>query len=259
MMSSAAARKHSMGILIFTVLTVLLGGCSASQVVDLHTAGSGTAEVTIQLHPAFADYLEDLTATLGTAPGAMTGESEIFDLTAIAAGFAAEPGIDLLSATSPDRETLHLHVRFAPLPGIISQRESVFTEVLDFTPLPRGRRQMTVRLNSVAVARLLRFAGIDPFVAESLLPPSGDMTAAEYLEYLVWALEEYHPAEELRRIIPDSAVDSRVQVAGTIQTQRGGRLGGDRTKGAAVFTTPLLTLLTTAQPVEYVIIFDTQL
>ncbi len=248
--------KNLLFVLFFAGLPVIFSGCSATQVVELAASGSGTAEVTIQLHPAFGDYLEDLTATLGTAPDPSGEGAKIFDLSAINAGFAAEPGIALLSASTPNRETLQLHVRFAPLPAIISQRESIFADILDFVSPAHGKGRVVVRLDSMAAGKLLRFVGIDPFVTDSLLPPSGDMTAAEYLEYLVWALEEYHSPEELRRVIPDSTVNTRLQTPGPIQTLRGGLNSRELDRGVATFTTPLLTILTTAQPVEYVIEFS---
>ncbi len=235
-------------LLVFTALILFSTGCSAQQLMALGDDGSGVVDVSIQLDQSFAGYLEDLTASLG---GNDNGSGSLFDHDAVRAGFAAEAGLHLLEISSPDQHTLNLRVRFDAIPALVASRSDGLARILSFDSTP-GERRLTIRLDRRAIEYVLGLTGIDPYISESLLPPEGDMTAPEYLEYLVWALEEYQEERPIREVIRQSSVESHITVAGTIRLARGGRQNG----ATATFRTPLVELLTTGEPVEYVLAFS---
>ncbi len=209
--------------------------------------GSGEADVTIVLDPVFAEYLVDLTATLGA------GEEElesVFDLTALRESFEIEPGLTLVEVHSPRPEVLNLIVEFDSLATLFAIRSSRLAGAFRFERTETFRR-LAVRVDRRTVENLVNLAGIDPFVAESLLPPEGNMAPGEYRDYLVWALEEYERDRPVSEVINDSSVQTRVTPSGSITQVRGGLQVGS----SVVFRTPLLEAVTTPVPLEYSVIF----
>lgn len=232
---------------LVVALLAALSGCSARQDIVLTADGSGETELHIELDPVFSEYLADLTGSLGSDG---TEPASIFDLDLVRQSFEVEPGLRLRSVHSSAPEQLHLVVEFDSLAAIFAMRHSRLAGAFRFERTDTLRR-LAVRIDRRAVESMVALAGIDPFVSDSLLPPEGGMSAAEYRDFLVWALEEYGDDRPLATVISDSAVQTRVTPSGSLQEVRGGR----RTGGTAVFNTPLIEAVTTRQPLEYSLIF----
>lgn len=229
-------------------MPVLAGfpGCTAQQEILLEADGSGQARIEIVLDPVFAAYLVDLTATLGSADS----ETSLFDLELVRATFEQEPGLTLLEATSPTPEELSLQVQFDSLSALIAVRDSRLSGAFRFERAQPFSRLVS-RVNRRTIENLVALAGIDPFVSESLLPPEGDMSASEYRDYLVWALEEYEQDRPIATVVNQSEIETRVTPAGEIIEVRGGRRAG----AAVVYRTSLLEAVTTRTPLEYSLVF----
>lgn len=239
---------------VIVLFVLAIGGfssCTAHHVVNLDSEGAGDAQIRITLEGAFSTYLEDLTATLGSAPAGSAHRTAVFDLDLVHQGFAAEPLLDLRDASMPRPDTLDLTVRFAGIPGILARRSDGLGRIL-FFERAEGMRRLVVRLDRDAVEYLLSLVGVDPFVAESLLPPRGDMSAGEYLEYLSWAMEEYEEERPIRSVLREAEIVTRISLPGEVMQIRNGTVTGT----TATFRTPVLDLLTTGRPIEYVLVFS---
>jgi hypothetical protein len=258
---------------LFALVAVLvLGGCSAQQAIMIRADGSGEADIRIDLDPVFAAYLLDLTASLGggdTASGTATADRtdggaaaaadraaadraapSVFDPALVREAFAVEPGLTLQLVNSPSPEQLNLVVEFESLATLFAMRHSRLAGAFRFERADSLRR-VAVRIDRRAIENMVALAGIDPFVSESLLPPEGGMSAGDYRDFLVWALEEYEDGRPIASVINDSSVQTRITPAGTINQVRGGLRAGS----AAVFRTPLVEAVTTIVPLEYSLIF----
>lgn len=234
---------------VSVLIAVALVGCSAHQSILLREDGTGEAEIRIELDRVFAAYLEDLTATLGESPA---GEGQVFDVETIRESFDREPGLLLLEASSPGPEALTVVVEFESLAALFAARSSALENSFRFERVGADR-QLVARVDRRTVENLVNLVGIDPFVTESLLPPEGNMTATEYREYLVWALEEYQDQRPIASVIEDSEIRTSVNPAGTVRRVRGGMDTGSG--GVVLFRTPLLEVLTTNTPFEYALVF----
>lgn len=214
----------------------------------LRADGSGEADIRIELDPVFSAYLLDLTASLGASD---SGEPEsVFDLSLLRETFAAEPGLTLQLVNSPAPDQLNLVVEFESLATLFALRQSRLAGAFRFERTDTLRR-LAVRVDRRTVENMVALAGIDPFVTESLLPPERGMSATEYRDFLVWALEEYEDGRPVATVINDSAVQTRITPSGRIQQVRGGLRAGS----TAVFRTPLVEAVTTPIPLEYSLIF----
>jgi hypothetical protein len=236
-------------VVLVLALTLVLGGCSARQSILLREDGTGEAEIRIELDPVFSAYLIDLTATFGEGA---SENSEVFDLEIIRESFAREPGLLLVEVSSREPEELRVVVEFESLAALFAARSAALERSFHFETVGADRR-LVARVDRRTVENLVNLVGIDPFVTESLLPPEGDMTAAEYREYLVWALEEYQDHRPIASVIEGSEIRTSVSPAGAVRQVRGGM---DTGSGQAVlFRTPLLEVLTTRTPFEYTLVF----
>ena len=232
-------------IAVFASL-LLLVSCSARQVIMLDEDGSGEIEVEIVISPPFAAYISDLGLSYGADEAA-----PIFDLAAIAASLAEEPGLELLEASTPRREELYLLIAFDSIERVLAVRSSGVRSAIRFERTEAFRR-VAATIDRIVIEEMLALAAIDPFVSESLLPPDEEMDATEYRDYLSWALEEYQQDRPLDRVFRDARVETRVTPAGTIVQIRGGQRVGD----TVLFETPVVEAITNERPIEYSIVFQ---
>ena len=222
-------KSGQVGRIVAIVCGVVVAGCSADQSIQLNTDGSGFADISIQLDPALFAYLSDLQAGFGDSSG------HVFDTDAIAAGFLREPGIELRSIAVPSPDRLVVQVAFASIGDLGRGDSGVISRLLRYETTPRLRR-LFAAIDRDGIEGLLEIAGIDPFVGRALLPPERGMTAAEYRDYLAWALEEYAGRRPLQTVFAAARVATEVTVAGALVQVRGG--AGDGT--TARFVTPLV-------------------
>ncbi len=245
---------------VFAALSILIfASCSANQDFLIESDGSGEAEIEIVVEPFFARYLADISAGFGDA------DAPLFDVPGIEAAFAEYPDIHLNEIELRGEYGLALRLEFDAIDRFLRARDDVVSEILSFDT-DGSRRLIRARLDRTSVERALEFARIDPSITEILLPPAGDMGAGEYGEYLSWALEEYEDSSVLTETLTRSRIRTVVRVNGEIRSVTGGRTGdaieggnaptGGRGGASAVFSMPLLRLLTTGTPVEYSVLFE---
>ncbi len=222
--------------------SLLLLGCTSQQELHLRADGSGTTELRMEVHEVLVRYLADLQGLFDVDPA----DTPIFDLDEMEQVFAANDALDLVSAETPQNNVLQLQLSFRDVARIAAARDGSNNDLLS---LERSGQEQTLHifLNPTTVRELLSLTPIRE-IAEFLLPPRGqDMTPHEYVEYIVWALEEYEDAAVLRRVVSEAAIELRVSVDGQLVSQQGGRREGN----AVVFRIPVVELLTIQEPLRY--------
>jgi len=224
------------------VASLLLLGCTSQQELHLRADGSGTTELRMEVHEVLVRYLADLQGLFDVDPS----ETPVFDLAEIEEVFAANDALDLVSAETPQNNVLQLQLSFRDVARIAAARDGSNNDLLSLEN--KGQEQtLRIFLNPITVRELLALTPIGE-VAEFLLPPRGqDMSSSEYVEYIVWALEEYENAAVLRKVVSEAAIELRVTVDGQIISQQGGQREGNE----VVFRIPVVELLTIQQPVRY--------
>lgn len=228
-------------------IAVLLAGCTVREELVLAADGSGTAELTVDLHPIMVSYLNDLVVAMT----GVEGDYPIFDLDQLRASFASREGVTILDAALPSRGTLAMSIAFDDVNALLAREGA--GDVLRLEP--RGaNRELLLRLDAEAVQRFLTFAPPESAsMAQFLLPPSdGSVSRDEYREELAWALEEYEDTATVRRVLDRSVIEVRVRPAGRIVSQRGGRVDGD----TVVFSVPILEILTLPTERTYSLVFS---
>lgn len=230
---------------VVALIVVLLSACSVRQEMTLSRSGAGQATVSVELHRVLVEYLADLSGFTG-------GSMQIFDLAALEERFAAEPGVELLSATVPNAHQLRLRVRFADIARVFDAQSGVVREVFTFSEDGEQRR-LQIRLTPHSVRALMGFSpASDSMLADILLPPVDQpMREADYVDYLAWALEEYQRQTPIATIIRNAAIRVEIEPEGRIVSQRGGRTEGNR----VIFEIPVVQLLTVRDALEYSLTF----
>lgn len=227
---------------------LLAASCSSRQDVVLRTDGSGTARIHVQLSSLIARYLSDLEAVMGGSTSGASGGPPLFDLAQIEAGLSALPGVTLLSASTPTRDSLDLSLSFDNVGHIIPG---------DAQPLSfaenGNRRTVRLDLSQQTLPSLLALSPIknNP-VLSSLGPQSGHpYTRSEYLGILDYAFSDYASNAQIKSALESSFLTIRVTVDGTILSQSGGTLDGS----AALFKIPLIDLVTLTNPIDLSVTF----
>ncbi|TVR32770.1 MAG: hypothetical protein EA404_06645 [Spirochaetaceae bacterium] len=226
-------------------VVLLLSACSVRQEVTLSRSGAGEATVNVELHRVLIEYLADLSGFAGAS-------MEIFDLQALEARFAQEPGLELLSATAPSAGELRLRLRFADIARVFDAQQGAVREVFSFAE-DGDQRRLQIRLTPHSVRALMGFSpASDSMLADILLPPVDQpMREADYVDYLAWALEEYQRETPIASVIRSATIRVVIEPEGTIVSQRGGRTEGNR----VIFEIPVVRLLTVRNTLEYSLTF----
>lgn len=241
---------------------LLLASCTVREELVVDGNGSGTATLSINLHPIMISYYNDLLTAMTGVPG----EYPVFDLEQLAAAFAEQPAVNLTRIERSARGQLEMELSFSDLNDVAESAgqaadvdgsagagpafdpTSIFTFGRD-----GARREMTVRLDRGAVSGFLAFAPPESAMMTSfLLPPEdGSVSRDEYQDELAWALEEYASASEVNRVLENAAIEVVVRPLGRIESQSGGTIRGD----SVVFRVPILEVLTLNEERVYSVVF----
>jgi hypothetical protein len=215
---------------------LLVSGCTAEQSVTLETGMAGSSRMEIRLADYLVSYIRDLSASVGV-------ETErIFEPAAIEAQFEQLGSIDLEEVQVPEVGRLILTLRFDDLAAALEDPASAAPLTVQST----SSEELHLRLE-LTPGILDSVIAMSPWegtlMADILLPPDRtEMSGDEYIDYLVWALEEYEEPRRIRRSLEEAAVDLRVRVPGRIQRQVGGRRAED---GSYVrYRVPVVDLVT---------------
>jgi hypothetical protein len=236
-MSEFRATPGRLGVVVLASLTLLsiVTSCSVRDEMLLHPDGSGEVHVSVDMHPVLMAYFTDLMMALTGAEG----DPPIYDLDALSASFAERPGVTLVSADTPERGALRLHVRFEDINQLFADEDSAETARFSSSG---SRRELVVTLNRASVNRFLGYAPEDSsMLADLLLPPEdGSLPSEDYRGELEWAFEEYGTPDEVADALDSAVIEVRITPDGRIVTQSGGSIVGD----SVVFRIPVLELLT---------------
>ena len=242
------------GILAVALLaaSLLVAGCSVDQEIAVRLNGAGEAQVRVELHPVFIDYLLALAEIAGEVEASADPSEALFDVSEVEAAIAEWPGVEAARIATPAPEQLELLLTFADLQAAF---EPAAPEPgVDTTPLisltGSKRRTLSVHLDSDNYHQLTAlFPVLEHPLVISLGPqPDLEVSDGEYLEMMQFVLGDDGPPA-----IVDSEVKIRVQVEGRVVEQHGGELLDD---GSVLITIPLLRILVLDQPLDYRVVFE---
>jgi hypothetical protein len=239
--------KLLIGVSVIAVVSQFASSCSVRQEVSLQIGGSGSSRLSVELHPVFTKYYSDLAS--GFSSSFNPKNPVYFNLDGIRENFASNPGLQLVSLNSPEPHKLELQFRFPDIRAAIQTGDPQIQKVISLSR-DGDREILKIYLDRENLDSVLKMTsdGDSPPIKMLLPPEKKAISAEEYLDHLVWALEEYAGDENIETILRSAAVSLTIRVQGKIVSQKGGVLKGD---SEAAFTLPLLKLLTLETPVEF--------
>ncbi len=211
-----------LGLCMFAI--AFFTSCSQTQRVSLAADGSGTAEITLEMHQVLIDYLQDFSEGLGYG----TFQDDIFDPLTLAAALQ-ERGIILTQYSHPEELLWHMAVRFDAL-----QLEPLLTITEE-----AGLHTLRFQYNYEIFQAIRENFG--PEIAEffDLLGPGADyVSQEEYIEFLLFAFEAYIDNPTAFRLLLEQQ-NLRVTIAleGEFVAVQGGQL---MPSGEVEFVIPML-------------------
>lgn len=208
---------------------------------ELNVDSSGNAELNVEIHPVFRDYLKDISDVLSED----TDQQGLFDIKKIRETAAAREGVTLDSVSVTGDNILNLKLSFKNVEVMANNAE--MEDVVRFST-KAGVHTLDFHLTAANFRSLFAIAGmqdsplIDTFGPSDIAPWTQD----EYLENVSYALEENATAPEIRKMFLDASIRVTVNVKGQIVSQTGGTLNGN----SVVFLIPLLRVLTLETPLD---------
>ena len=231
----AAPGRLGVVVLVSIALLLIVTSCTVRDEMLLRPDGSGEVYVSVDMHPVLMAYFTDLMMAMTGAEG----DLPIFDLDVLSASLSERPGVTLVSAETPERGSLRLHVRFEDINQLFIDEDSA--ETARFSSAG-NRRELVVTLNRTSVNRFLGYAPEESnMLADLLLPPEdGSLSSEDYRGELEWAFEEYGTPDDVAHALDGAVIEVRITPDGRIVAQSGGSIVGD----SVVFRIPVLELLT---------------
>lgn len=219
-------------------------GCSVSQDLTVAGDGSGTAELTIDIHPIMIAYYNDLMVAMS----GVEGEFPVFDLEALTESFAKREGVELEATELRGRGSLAMTLRFEDANALSESGEIISFE------RSGSRRTLSLRLDRSSIDEFLSFAPEETVsMTEFLFPPAdGSLSSGEYEEQMAWALEEYGDPAFVRSVLRNAAIEVRVVPQGRILRVE----GGERSGSAVIFRVPVIEALTLSESRLYSLSFE---
>ncbi len=183
------------------VFLVILGGCSATQQVGLTLGSSAEMRVSLTLEPFFEQYLWDL--------GSQAREQEsLFDLPRISRALE-DLGLEILSIGTTGTRSLDLHL-VVPNPQEIARTKLDSPDFLTWTTGTQPAK-LTITLNQAIIRKLIGTTSLVQQEGLSYLMPAPGSSAQDYLDDLVWMLEDYESPPILAAILRESGVRLQIQ------------------------------------------------
>jgi hypothetical protein len=227
--------------------TVFLGACAVQQNISLRMEGSGSATLSVELHPVFMEYYKDLAS--GFSSSFDPAHPRFFDLDSIKNGFSRNPELQLLSAETPEPGRLNLEFRIRDISGAIKNQDPGMPNIIsrEKTGNTETLRIYLDRNNLSSLLKLIPEAE-SPAVKILLPPENSGISEEEYLDHLAWALEDYAKNEKIEDILRAAGVHLTIKTPGKILSQTGGTLKND---SEVLFQVPILRLFTLQKPVDF--------
>jgi hypothetical protein len=239
--------KLPMLLMCFALAFTLLVSCSVEQEVRLERDGSGSASVSITLHPIIVEYLHDLMESM-SGPIAVE-DMQIFDVDAIVGYFRERDGVGVGDVELPSPDRLKLHLSFDHVTALISSPDKKIDPVVMFDESPNSARfEIFLDRNNFQLV-----SGIfsPPDTPASVLIPyyrEDFFSEEEYLELVDYAFEEYAKDEPVSEIIRNSFIRVLLETSGNILDQVGGAPTDGDDATTVRFNIPFLTLVTLEEP-----------
>ncbi len=260
---------------------LLLAGCSAEQTVEISGGRAGRSTVDIVLNDFLVSYVRDLSASVGAE------SDRIFDPAAVEARLAELDYVALERVAVPEPNRLSVTVAFDDLGRALTPPEDLAgpdgsggDDGAPASPLSVEREGARTRMVLEVTPELLdAVIAMSPWqgtlLAEILLPPDRTtMSEDDYIDYLVWALEEYEDPRVIRAALEEAMVNVLLRVPGRVVDQRGGtrgdqgsrndetrrdqgarRDGGGSHDDGVLFRIPVVDLITLDEPRRYEVVY----
>lgn len=252
--------SNALILLLSAVLFVLMTGCSASGELMLNEDLSGTAYIDLSISQVLTRYYQDI-----------TGEYDVDSLVnrdALAGQLAQRPGLDLTGYEDISSGEKRITLKFSNINELIRQEMGDAQANISFIEeqsLAGGRKKIILHLDEHTIPVLLSLGPVSSNVlSDYLLPPDGsEGDAASYRDDLLWALEDYAPADELKKLIDGSGISIIIPLSSKPLDIQGGRaLSADELAKlenppayAVEFSANLTELLTLSTPGEFSVIY----
>ncbi|MBT3275183.1 MAG: hypothetical protein HN368_18660 [Spirochaetales bacterium] len=232
-------------------LVFLMGwsACSVDADININNDASGTAEVRIHLHQVAVSYMTDMMSSLSVRPAE---GATVFDLAAISAAIASRPGMELVAIETEEADNLTLKIRFEDVRILLDPADAPVRLSPDrpvtFSSVDAGRSlELSIHRGNFGYISGLFVLPESPFTV--LLPYSERdfMSQNEYLEILEYALEDYLEGLSTADMLTQQNITAVVTAQSAVLAANGGEI----IIGKAVFTIPLLEVLTLENPLLY--------
>lgn len=233
-------------ILLFALIVqVFFFSCSVKQEMEININSAGTVKLHIELHPIFRDYLIDISDIFIEN----TGEEILFDISKIKSTLAVRKGLTLISVDTPKPNILDLEVRFENVTDIITEREAGETDNVLMLKKEGNVNVLDFHLTASNFRSVLGIAALEDSPMVDTFGPSATApwNKEEYLENIIYALEENAAEEEIIEMFEKARIDVVVNVDAKIVSQKGGKIKGN----SVIFSIPVLRVLTLETPLDF--------
>jgi hypothetical protein len=213
--------------------------------------GSGSASLSVELHPVFMEYYKDLAS--GFSSSFDPAHPRFFNLDDIKNGFSRNPDLQILSAETPEPGRLNLEFRIRDISGAIKNQDPRMPNIISRSKTG-NRETLRIYLDRNNLSSLLKLIPeTQSPIAQMLLPPENSwISEEEYLDHLAWALEDYAKNEKIEDILRSAGLELTIKAPGKILSQTGGTL---KNESEALFQVPVLRLFTLQKPVDFSITY----
>jgi len=249
-----AMKMRRLHIPVLLIIIILFSvSCSSKQEFTLENSGSGTAELEIELHPFFVQYLRDLVAAFAD-PTEDFDDFRVFDEMMIAESFISIEGLELTDFERFAPGHIRLSAAFTNPENLLPPPADPGSEpVITFLQEPDSEGlealySLRIRLDSRNVQTLYSLLGVEEQQNMLTFGPQPDpMNDREYIEMMSYALGTYEDEEVLKEIIETRKIEITLRVEGTIVEG----WGVSFKKDTATLTMPFLRPATLQEPIEF--------
>ena len=245
-------KNHTSYIAILFLLFIFFSSCTVNQKIALRRNGTGEVQVAMELHDVSRDYLLGLAEALG---GDIAGEGQIFDVLSIRRGLISQGGLELLSIDSPEVDRLVIELEVSNIEDLffagpegkdIAGVDPVIT--FQGAESSGGNARLSFFLSRENFSLLSRRISIPESPMAMLLPEkeADFFPEDDYLELLDYAFGEYARETSVDEIMESSTIRVEVEVDGTVTSQSGGVIRGNK----VIYEFPILRILTLEEPIR---------
>ncbi len=228
---------------------LLFAGCSSKQSIYLKNNGSGTAEISIQLHPVLIQYVEDIAG--GLTGSRKAEEIRLFDKARIAKQINALPHAAVQSIETPSSGAVTFHISFDQISSLLQVPGRNGTPALFQFDSKGAVKTLVFTLSAENFAALAELSGLSGNELFSTFGPQENhpVTADEYRGMVEYLFDEYASKEAIDRILKRSCIQTDIRVQGTLKSvESSPSVVVSYAHSHAAIKIPLMDVLTLQQP-----------